>query len=170
MVFRKAVKTDINGIMDIINQAKDYFKKEGIDQWQNGYPNSITIQNDIDHEYGYVLLENNVVVGTVAVIFDREKTYDCIYDGNWISKQKEYAVIHRIAIDDNKKGLGLSDLILESIEILCLNNEVKSIRVDTQKDNISMQKWLEKNNFKYCGIIYLEDRSKRLAFEKILES
>ena len=78
-------------------------------------------------------------------------------------------MIHRIAIDDSKKGLGLSDVILENIKRMCLESGVKSIRVDTQKDNRSMQQWLKKNGFQYCGIIYLEDRSERLAYEKIVE-
>ena len=45
---------------------------------------------------------------------------------------------------------------------------MKSIKVDTHKDNISMQKLLRKNDFKYCGIIYLEDGSERIAFEKLI--
>ena len=44
----------------------------------------------------------------------------------------------------------------------------KSIKVDTHEQNLSMQKLLRKNNFEHCGIIYLQDNSKRIAFEKIL--
>ena len=40
--------------------------------------------------------------------------------------------------------------------------------IDTHEDNQSMQKLLAKNQFSYCGIIYLSDGSKRLAFEKVL--
>ena len=49
-----------------------------------------------------------------------------------------------------------------------LTEDENSIKIDTHKDNISMQKLLEKNDFKYCGIIYLEDGSQRIAFEKII--
>jgi hypothetical protein len=31
-----------------------------------------------------------------------------------------------------------------------------------------MQRLLKKNDFQYCGIIHLEDKSERVAFEKIL--
>jgi hypothetical protein len=30
-----------------------------------------------------------------------------------------------------------------------------------------MQKLLKKNNFSYCGIIYLEGKAPRVAFEKL---
>jgi Acetyltransferases len=167
MEFRKATKTDIDSIMNIIKQAQTYFKQCGINQWQNNYPNIETISNDIDHENSYVLLKENNIVATAAVSFDGEKTYDLIYDGQWISNDA-YAVIHRIAVDNNYKGSGLSSHIIKNVEMLCLNRGVNSIKVDTHEDNSSMQKFLKKNAFKYCGVIYLEDGSKRIAFEKVL--
>lgn len=167
MDFRIAVETDINNVMNIIKQAQAYFKEQRIDQWQNNYPNAETISNDIANGHSYVLLKDNKIVATAAVSFDGEKTYNSIYEGEWIS-DNEYAVIHRIAVDNTHKGLGLSSKIIKHAEELCLNKGVHSIKVDTHKENISMQKLLEKNNFKYCGMIYLEDGSKRVAFEKIL--
>lgn len=167
MEIRKAVMSDINSIMNIIKQAQNYFKEQGINQWQNNYPNIETIKNDIDKGYGYVLLKEGEVVGTVAVSFDGEKTYEKIYDGKWISNC-EYAVIHRIAVDSNSKGQGLASVIFNNIEKMCLERNVKSIRIDTHEDNKSMQRLIEKNGFQYCGIIYLEDRSKRLAYEKLI--
>lgn len=167
MEFRKAMESDINSIMKIIKQAQDYFKKQGIDQWQNNYPNIETIKNDIAKGYGYVLLKDGEVAGTVAVSFDGEKTYEYIYDGKWLS-DFEYAVIHRMAIDNNLKGLGLASIIMKKVEEMCINKGIKSIRIDTHEDNKSMQRLIEKNRFQYCGIIYLADNSKRLAFEKLI--
>jgi len=167
MEFKKSVKTDINDIMNIIRQAQDYFKETGINQWQDNYPNVETISNDIDNEESYVLLEEGIIVATAVVTFNVEKTYNSIYEGKWISND-EYAVIHRVAVDNNNKGLGLSSQIIKKVEQLCLNKGVHSIKVDTHEENLSMQKLLKKNKFQYCGIIYLENGSKRIAFEKIL--
>ncbi len=165
MEFRQAVESDINGIMSIIKQAQYYFKEHGINQWQNNYPNVETIKNDINNKNGYVLLKENIIVGTVAVIFDRDKNYDLIYEGKWITNGK-YTVIHRIAIDSNHKGLGLSSVMLKKIEEMCVSRGIFSIKVDTHKENHVMQRLLQKNRFQYCGIIYLEDQSERIAFEK----
>lgn len=167
MEFRKSNETDINNIMNIIKQAQAYFKEHGINQWQNNYPNTETIRNDIANNNSYVLLKDNKVVATVAVSFDGEKTYNSIYEGEWISNNG-FAVIHRIAVDNTYKGLGLSSQIIKNVEKLCLSKDVYSIKVDTHEKNISMQKLLKKNDFQYCGIIYLEDGSKRIAFEKTL--
>ena len=167
MEFRKTIKTDINSVMNIIRQAQEYFKEQGINQWQDNYPNPEVINTDITRGESYVLLKNNNIVATAAVSFDGEKTYESIYEGKWITKDK-FAVIHRIAVDNNYKGLGLSSKIIKHVEELCLSKEVYSIKIDTHEENISMQKLLKKNDFKYCGIIYLEDKSKRVAFEKVL--
>ena len=35
-------------------------------------------------------------------------------------------------------------------------------------EDIPMQNLLKKNGFSYCGVIYLEDGGKRIAFEKII--
>lgn len=167
MEFRKAIETDTNNIMHIIKQAQAYFKEQRINQWQNNYPNTETISNDIANNYSYVLLKDSKIVATAAVSFDGERTYDSIYEGEWISNNG-FAVIHRIAVDNTYKGLGLSSQIIKNVEKLCLNKGVYSIKVDTHEENISMQKLLKRNNFQYCGIIYTEDRSKRIAFEKTL--
>lgn len=166
MKLRKSVNEDINNIMQIIDEAKEALKEQGIDQWQNGYPNADVIRNDILNNDSYVFIKNNEIVATSAVSFDGEKTYDKIYDGNWISND-EFAVIHRIAISNKYKGTGIASEIIKMIEAICLDKNVHSIKVDTHEFNMPMQKLLKKNDFKYCGVIYLEDKSKRVAFEKI---
>ena len=167
MKFTKAFEADVNSIMKIIKQAQTYFKEHEINQWQNNYPNVEIIKNDIIDGNGYVLLKDNNVVGTVVVTFNIEKNYEYISSGRWISND-EYAVIHRMAVDFNYKGIGLSSEIIKNIEGICLKRGIHSIKIDTHKENIPMQKSLSKNGFQYCGIIYLEDKSKRIAFEKIL--
>ena len=45
MILRQTKLEDISRVMEIINQAKCYFKENGIDQWQDGYPNEETVWN-----------------------------------------------------------------------------------------------------------------------------
>lgn len=167
MEFRKGIEGDIPGIMNIIRQAQTYLEECGVDQWQNGYPDIETIRNDIRLGYSYVMVEGDHVLGTVALIFDGEKTYDTIYEGKWLSSGS-YAAIHRIAVAARYKGSGLAGDMMKNIENICLNKGVDSIKIDTHEDNKTMQRYLDKNGFKYCGVIYLEDGNKRLAFEKLL--
>ena len=167
MIFRKTTEKDIDNVMKIINEAKEYFRGERIDQWQNGYPNSDTIYDDIKNNSSYVLEYENEIVATSMISFEKDKTYNKIYEGQWLSN-KDYAVIHRIAVSTKFKGKGVAVNIISKVEALCKEKGVSSIKIDTHKDNISMQRLLEKTGFKYCGIIFLEDNSKRVAFEKMI--
>ncbi|NLX63909.1 MAG: GNAT family N-acetyltransferase [Clostridiaceae bacterium] len=167
MFFRIATISDIDRIMDIIRQAQEYLKKKGVDQWQDNYPNFDVIKDDIEKRKGYVLEADGKVVATVAVSYNDEKTYEKIYDGKWITKG-DYAVIHRIAVDNNYKGKRLSSIIISEIEKMCLQKNIHSIKIDTHRHNESMKKMLINNGFKYCGIIYLENGSERVAYEKVI--
>lgn len=167
MEFRLAKREDIDKIMLIIEKAREYLKNEGIDQWQNGYPNRDTIENDISNSNFYVLSEDKDILGVVALSFDGEETYRKIYEGAWLT-DGNYAVIHRMAVDLDKKRRGLASEMIKGIEGTCMEKDVYSIKVDTHRKNQGMQNMLKKNGFKYCGIIYLKDGNERLAFEKLL--
>ena len=167
MIFRKTTINDIKNVMEIISEAQEYFKRNGIDQWQNGYPNSDTIYDDIKNNSSYVLEDESKIVATAMLSFEEDKTYKNIYEGKWLRDIGEYAVIHRIAVSEKIKGKGTAAKIIKLIEEKCKEKNIKSIKIDTHKDNISMQRLLEKSGFKYCGIIYLEDGNERIAFEKI---
>lgn len=168
MEFRIAEHKDIDYIMTIISKAQEQFKKDKIDQWQNNYPNYDTIRQDIESKNSYVLIKDEIIVGTVYLSFDGEETYEKIYEGEWLSSG-EYGVIHRMAVHSDYKGLGLASVIMKHIEDICLSKQVYSIKVDTHIENLPMQRILEKSQFKHCGVIYLNDRSKRIAFEKLLK-
>ena len=72
MEIRKAVKSDVNNIMKIIKQAQEYFKNQGIDQWQNNYPNIDTINSDILNGNNYVMIKDNDIVATAVIIFMKD--------------------------------------------------------------------------------------------------
>ena len=167
--FRKTEYADIPAVMGLINQAKAYMKEQGIDQWQDGYPNEASIANDIAHDYSYVMEEKGKVIGTMAVLFDGEPTYDQIYDGAWKTSEEPYAAIHRVAVDAECKGQGIAGTMIEEVVKMCKEKGIRSIKNDTHKDNKSMQRMQAKNGFEYCGIIYQEDGAERIAFEKIIE-
>ena len=168
MIFRKSEIKDIKEVMNIINDAKKSLKNQGLDQWQSGYPNEESIKEDIKKDISYVLEKDEKILGTAAISFDGDKTYEKIYKGNWISTE-EFAVIHRIAVLEEAKGQGITGQIIKETENLCNDRNIKSIKIDTHKDNIPMQNSIKKNGFEYCGIIYVCDGSARVAFEKYLK-
>lgn len=168
MEFRKAVYQDIDAIMEIINAAKDYFRSHHIDQWQNGYPNEKSIGEDISKGECYVLCDEKEIIACGAIIFGEDPCYNYIEDGAWLTNGP-YGTVHRIAIAPNYKGKGLSGQFFTYAKVEGRLLKLASLRVDTHEDNLSMQRLIAKNGFQYCGVVYMEDGGKRLAYEYAFE-
>lgn len=164
MQFRLAELKDLTMIMDLIYEAKQHLKQQGIDQWQDDYPNLACIEHDINTKSGYVLEDQQKIISYACISFDGEDAYETLV-GSWLSHQP-YAVIHRLVISDQYKGQGLCSQFLNFAQSLCQNHQIHSIKVDTDLNNQAMKHILIKNGFHYCGIIQF-DGSDKIAFEKI---
>ncbi|EOU1991513.1 GNAT family N-acetyltransferase [Clostridium perfringens] len=169
MEFRQANISDLDQIVEIIELSKKYLKETKVDQWQDGYPAKEDLRRDIESGNSYVLTNKDEIVATTVISLDGESTYNLIFNGEWITNE-EYIVMHRVAVHEKYKGKGIFKELIKEAESLALNKGIFSIKIDTHRDNISMQRAVVKNDFKRCGIIYLGDGSERIAFEKVLKS
>lgn len=163
--FRKAEISETPIIWDILQQAIFRRKADGSTQWQDGYPNPDQIQNDIQKGVGYVLTQDQTIIGYCAVIINDEPEYAKII-GKWLTNN-DFVVIHRIAIAADYLGNGLTTNIFKNIEDFALKNNIFSIKVDTNFDNFAMLHIVEKMGYTYCGEVYFRG-SPRKAYEKIL--
>ena len=167
MQFRLATNNDLPAIMDIVHQAQTALKNSDIDQWQNGYPSEAIFRQDIAGNHAFVVTEKDNVIAMISIFFNDEPTYDTIYEGQWLTNG-EFMVAHRMAVDNCFKNSGVAAFIFTQIEAMSIQKGITSFKADTHNDNIPMRRFLEKHSFTYCGIIYLRDGNKRLAYEKIL--
>ncbi len=166
---RKSEIEDIPEIMEIIGQAADSLKRQGVDQWQDGYPNEETIKADIAKNISYVACTTESgqerIVGTAAISFEPESVYAGIYDGEWRA-EAPYAVIHRIATLENRKGQGIAGHLMNHARQLCRMRGVEWIRIDTHRDNRVMQSFLEKQGFERRGSIRLKSGAHRFGYDR----
>jgi ribosomal protein S18 acetylase RimI-like enzyme len=169
MKIRRSTSDDIPIIISIIDDAKEYLASQKIDQWQNGYPNSKQIEEDIKNGESYVVLnEENRVMATSMFTTNSEPTYKVI-DGNWIINETiKYGVIHRMAIKKEFRKLGLATILFDEFHQQLKNQNIQSLKIDTHEENIGMQSLIKKLGYRYCGIIYTDYGAKRLAFEKLV--
>lgn len=168
-MLRKSNKNDVEKIIEIIDEAKIYLKENNIPQWQDGYPNEDTILEDIEKNQSFVYEADNEILGTAAIIIGKDKDYDKIYKGNWLTCDEPYIVVHRICVKKESKGKAIATKIFDEVLNMAKEKNIKSIRVDTHRLNKSMQNSLLKNNFKKCGLVYLSGKDERFAFEKIVK-
>lgn len=167
MIFRNTEDKDREQVVNLWRQAQSYFKEQGIDQWQDGYPNEESLEEDMAEGASYVLAgEDGEILATAFISFGGEPDYQIIYDGSW-EEEAPYGVVHRVAVTPERKGQGLAGILLDHAAAMCRDRGIGSLRMDTHEDNRSMQRMLSKNGFVRRGIIYLgRDGARRVAFEK----
>ncbi|MCG2617937.1 GNAT family N-acetyltransferase [Terrimonas sp. NA20] len=165
LLFRKAEIGDLDPIWEILQQAIERRRLDGSNQWQDGYPNPDVVRKDIDNRYGFVLTENNTIVGYCAILINDEPEYANI-KGKWLTNG-DFVVYHRVAISENHLGKGLAQEMLRSIEQYALDNHINSLKADTNFDNAGMLRIFEKMGYVYCGEVTFRG-SPRKAFEKVL--
>lgn len=169
MIIRETKSEDLGAIMPIFDEARATIAALGIDQWQNGYPSQKVIDEDISRGQSRAVEISGEVVGTFALIFNGEPTYDEIFDGEWLTGNSDsYIAIHRVAISVAKRGGGIAGAIIEYAKQNAKALGRRSLRIDTHRGNIVMRKMLEKQGFSHCGTIFIADGAERVAYELIL--
>lgn len=159
MLIRNTTTSDIEAVMQIYAGARQFMRECGnANQWGNSHPARELIESDVINKSGYVVEENGEIIGTFFFKIGEDKTYKKIYNGEWLN-DKKYGVIHRIAVKYHGRG------IVGFVYNHCYNI-TNNLRIDTHRDNIPMQRSLEKFGFKYCGIIHLENGDERIAYQK----
>ncbi|MBO6064124.1 MAG: N-acetyltransferase [Bacteroidales bacterium] len=158
MVIRPATPADIPALRPVFEAAKGIMRADGNrDQWSApGFPDDSLLLRDIAREGGFVI-EDDALVAYFALLPSPEPTYDYI-DGAWLTDEP-YGVIHRMASYPDVHGIF-------SAVIDFAASRYSHLRIDTHRDNHIMQHLIEKYGFTYCGIIWLEDGTERLAYER----
>ena len=175
MNIRATTPKDIDAVMAIIEEARGTIATLGINQWQNGTPNRAMITEDMARGQGRVVVsDDGEIVGTFALIYDGESTYDTIEDGKWLAPDRNcpedfaYIAIHRVAVSVARRGSGISTAIIGYAEEFARILGKASLRIDTHEGNVVMRRMLEKHGFGHRGTIHLENGDPRVAYEKLL--
>lgn len=166
MIFRRAESADIEAAWSIMQSAIRRLGEAGVDQWQHGYPNRERVVRDVEERIGWVLCEEESVVAYGAMVLTGEPAYADIADGEWLTREGDYAVVHRMCVAERCLGRGYGRRFMAEAEREAARSK-RSMRVDTHADNRVMQHLMPDMGYTYCGIIYFESRY-LTAFEKIL--
>ena len=154
MNIRLANTSDTNRIFEIYEYARAYMKAHGNPyQWGDERPEKSLTKDDIKNQRCYVMEDDGHIFACFVFTIGFEKEYEAKFPSN-----DKYGVIHRVASDGSKSG------IVERI-VDFAKGKVNLLRIDTHEDNKTMQRAIERQNFKRIGIIYLEDKSPRILYE-----
>ena len=161
MNIRKTELTDIEELQKLYEHARTFMADHGNPtQWGNTYPPKSLIEQDIRDGVSYVCEEAGQLLAVFFYKKGRDDTYAKIYEGQWLRRLP----LRCRAPDRIQRNS-------QRMRFFCLNwalTQCGNLKIDTHRDNRIMQHLLDKNGFTYCGIIYLDDGTERLAYQKQL--
>lgn len=162
MEIRFAHPNEVDEIMAIIEEARQFLAAAGSPQWQGEYPSSSDIIDDILENRAYVGLIEGQIAAYAAVYLGNQAEYAAIYDGKWQHNNYMYVTFHRVAVSSAFRNQKVTQTFLQG---LIEGHKGPDFRADTHEKNKAMQHILEKLGFVYCGKVPID--GERLAYQKI---
>ncbi len=157
MAIRTAKFDEIEEILAVYGKARRYMAESGNPlQWGSIYPPRELVESDISGGNLFVLEHDGKIYGVFAFFPQGDSVYDCI-EGSWLN-DLPHAAIHRVASDGTHRGV-----LSECIDF-CLSVS-NNLKIDTHRDNLTMQAALKKLGFICCGTVYYSPTEPRLAFQ-----
>jgi len=166
MRIRKAKISDLGNIMIMYKSCVKGMIANGIDQWDDTYPDIDTINQDLEKQSYYVVEEKGEIIGGINIDQNQDKTY---LDIDWEDKSDSFLVVHRLGVKEEfwNKKIG-KDLMLFT-EQLVTEKGLKSIRLDTYSGNPKAMEFYRRLGYRELGSINLKpNKNEYYCFEKII--
>ena len=147
---------------DIFEDVKSDMIKNGIDQWDELYPDFNIIENDILEEYAYGYFEGEQLVGYIAFneIFDEEYN-----DVDWKFHDNKPLIIHRLAVKSKFQDKGIAKKLMQFVETKAKNDGYVVIRLDAFSLNPKALKFYQRLEYTLAGQVYFR-KGMFYCFEK----
>lgn len=153
---RLATSHDIGALLQITKACAKHMIQKGIFQWNENYPNRSAFENDVNRNELYVLLNIDEIVGCIVVSSLMDEEYKVV---NWLTPDDTNLYIHRLAVHPKYQGKGYAQHLMQFAESFAIENNYRSIRLDTFSKNPKNQKFYELRNYKKLGNIYFPKQS-----------
>ena len=166
-MIRKADLSDIESILVITKACAKAMIDKNIYQWNEHYPNAAAFEKDIERDELYVLIKNEVIVGTMVISTFMDEEYHAI---KWLTPTDKNLYIHRLAVHPDYQGRGFAQELMDFAENLGSANGYDSIRLDTFSQNQRNQNFYERRGYKRLGNIYFPKQSEHpfYCYERVL--
>lgn len=156
---RSTTEDDIESVMAMYDHSRALMRANGNEiQWV-GYPTRTQLLSDMQYGVSFVIDDTeHRPAGTFALVSGKEPTYDIIVHGRWIDTTTPYATIHRLA-----KLPGFHDIAESAFTFA--KECYPHLRIDTHESNRTLRHLADKEGFVECGIVYMNDKTERIAYE-----
>ena len=155
-MIRRAKILEIPEILALTRACATDMISRGIFQWDEDYPSESIFIKDIDLERLYLRVENEEIVGLVALCEDKDPEYETV---KWITPDGKNLYVHRLAVHPAHQGSGYARELMDFAEEFARENKYTSIRLDTFSKNPRNQRFYEHRGYTRLEEIFLLNQS-----------
>ena len=166
MIIRKANKRDLEGIMKMYKSCVNGMIENGIDQWDETYPNQEIINEDVTKGTYYVLEMDGTIIGGINIDQNQDDTYLPL---KWKDESNAFLVVHRLGVKEEFWNKKIGKYLMLFTESIVIKKGLKSIRLDTYSGNLKAMQFYIRLGYTELGTINLKPhKDKYHCFEKII--
>ena len=166
MIIRKAEISDLENIMLMYRSCVAGMIANGIDQWDESYPNTEVIMEDLIAQTYFVAIENDIIIAGINIDQNQDDTYLAL---DWKDKKNQFLVVHRLAVKVEFWNDGIGKSLMLFAENLVTEKGLNSIRLDTYSGNPKAMEFYRRLGYIELGAINLKpNKNEYYCFEKII--
>lgn len=155
-MIRRAKILEIPDILAITRACTAHMLQNCIYQWNEAYPSRAVLEKDIARKELFVLEEDKILKGLVAISTWMDAEYA---DVDWLTPTSTHSYIHRLAVHPHYQGKGHAGRLMDFAEAYSRDNRFVSVRLDTFSQNRRNQIFYEKRGYQKLGDIYFPKQS-----------
>jgi len=144
---------ELDTILDLTRACGKHMRENGIDQWDENYPDRKSLQLDIQTRTLFAFREDDQVLGIVVLNENQDPEYKEI---NWSTNESDRnIVVHRLAVAPEHQGKGIARKLMDFAENWAKENNFDAIRLDTFSQNPRNQRFYKKRGYTELGSVFL---------------
>ena len=150
MEFRKAVLKDLPEVLSLYKKATQHMIDQGIEQWNDFYPNEKILKSDIEREFMYLNMQDNQITSVFVLNQECDPGYA---DGNWRYPLSSFAVVHRLCVNPAFQHQGFGTRAMLAAESIIKGMNIDSVRLDAYSLNPAALRLYEKLGYSNIGTV-----------------
>ena len=145
---------ELEAILQLTRACGQHMRDNGIDQWDEHYPDRAVLVNDLQTETLFAYREGDEILGVVVLNETQDEEYG---DVSWsTSEEDRNIVVHRLAVRPDQQGRGLGRKLMDFAEQWARDNRYDAIRLDTYSQNPRNQRFYTSRGYRDLGPVYLK--------------
>jgi len=145
---------EIDEIIALTKACGKRMRENGIDQWDENYPDRVNIQNDLETKTLFAYRESGRILGIVVLNESQDEEYAEI---DWLTSDTDKnIVVHRLAVLPDYQGKGIARKLMDFSENFAKEQGYDAIRLDTFSQNPRNQRFYTNRGYTDLGPVFLK--------------